>query len=110
MVVHGASGRFDKARYAGGKEAEEIVHFMTSLAEGKDQEAAWYAWNDVEKGKRPGFYKPGGKHASDYIVELDKDNFEEHVLTDDAVWIVEFYSDKCPICNSLAPEMIKAER
>ena len=35
MLVHGASGRFSKARYAGGMEAEEIVHFMTSLAEGK---------------------------------------------------------------------------
>jgi thioredoxin-like negative regulator of GroEL len=30
------------------------------------------------------------------------------MLQDDAVWIVEFYSDKCPICNSLAPEFTKA--
>ena len=50
----------------------------------------------------------GGKHESDQIAELDPDNFRDTVLRSDAVWIVEFYSDKCPICNSLAPEIIKA--
>ena len=27
-----------------------------------------------------------------------------------AIWIVEFYSDHCPFCKSLAPELIKAAR
>ena len=24
------------------------------------------------------------------------------------LWIVEFYSDRCPFCNSLAPEVTRA--
>jgi thioredoxin-like negative regulator of GroEL len=27
-----------------------------------------------------------------------------------AIWIVEFYSDHCPFCKSLAPELLKAAR
>ena len=42
-----------------------------------------------------------GKHASSHVVELDKGNFEDLVLTDDAVWIVEFYSDKCPVSSRI---------
>ncbi len=27
-----------------------------------------------------------------------------------SVWIIEFYSDHCPFCKSLAPELLKAAR
>jgi thioredoxin-like negative regulator of GroEL len=95
-------------RYWGGHETEEIVHHMTMLAEGKNQTQARIAYHDVEKRLKPGFYKEGGKHASTHITEIDPDNFVETILRSEAVWIVEYYSDKCPICNSLAPEFIKA--
>jgi len=81
---------------------------MTSLANGMNQTEAAIAYNDVEKRLKPGFYKEGGKHASTVVLELDPDNFEETMLRSGEVWIVEYYSDKCPICDSLAPEMIKA--
>jgi thioredoxin-like negative regulator of GroEL len=45
------------------------------------------------------------------MAELDVDNFEEEVLRNDkVVWVVEFYSDLCPHCRKVAPEMIKAAR
>jgi len=94
--------------YWGGHETEEIVHHMTALSNGKNQTEARMAYHDVEKRLKPGFYKEGGKHATKHIEEIDPDNFVEKVLRSDAVWIVEYYSDKCPICNSLAPEITKA--
>ena len=98
-----------KHRYWGGSEqAEEIVHHMTSLSNGLNQTQALDAFNDVEKRTKPGFYKEGGKHFSAAVTELDHDNFVETVLHSDALWIIEYYSDKCPICNTLAPSMIKA--
>ena len=53
-------------------------------------------------------YKIGGRHETEHLVELDTDNFRDVVLRSDAVWIVEFYSDKCPICNTMAPQFIEA--
>lgn len=91
-----------------GHEVEEFVHHMAETARGKNQTEARMSYGDIEKARKPGFYKPGGKHESDQITELDPDNFRDVVLRDDALWVVEFYSDKCPICNSLAPEIIKA--
>jgi len=94
--------------YWGGHETAEIVHHMSEVARGKNQSEARWSYHLIEKGLKPGFYKPGGKHESDQITELNPDNIRDTVLRDDAVWVVEFYSDKCPICNSLAPEIIKA--
>lgn len=94
--------------YWGGHETEEIVFHMSKIAEGLNQTEARIAYHDIEKRNKPGFYKEGGKHATTHIQELDPDNFAELVLQSEAVWIVEFYSDKCPICNSLAPEFTKA--
>jgi thiol-disulfide isomerase/thioredoxin len=106
---YGTARRFNKVRYAGGKEeAAEVVFHMTSLSSGMDQKAAWEAYHDVEKRNKPGFYKEGGKHHSTQITELDPDNFQDTVLRSDAMWVVEYYSDKCPICGTLAPEIIKA--
>lgn len=95
--------------YFGEKEsAEGILHHMTMIANGKNQTEAWQEWRKVERGARPGFYKPGGKHESDQVVELLPDDFEDIVLRSDPIWLVEFYSDKCPLCNSLASTIIES--
>jgi thiol-disulfide isomerase/thioredoxin len=51
-----------KVHYWGGHETDEIVHHMTMLSEGKNQTEARIAYHEIEKGKKPGFYKEGGKH------------------------------------------------
>ena len=94
-----------KNHYAGDKDdAQLIVRHMTFLAEGMDQKQAYYAALDVEKLTKPGMYKVGGRHETEHLVELDTDNFRDVVLRSDEVWVVEFYSDKCPICNTMAPQ------
>lgn len=98
----------EKEKYNCDRSADGITFTMTYIANGNDQESAFYAYLDVEKLKKPGFYKEGGKHATPHITELDPDNFRDEVLRSPAVWIVEFYSDKCPICNSMAPQLIEA--
>lgn len=95
--------------YGGGREtADDFVFYLSALANGRDP-------FDEERYLRPGFYKKGGKHESDAITELEPDGplgFNTTVLEDDfnRVWIVEFYSDRCPYCNSLAPQMDEAAR
>lgn len=93
--------------YGGGRDsAQDIVDYMTAVAKGQDP-------FEAERMSRPGFYKKGGKHESDVITDLEPDgetHFNKTVLEeqDNVVWVVEFYSDRCPFCNSLAPEMHKA--
>lgn len=93
--------------YGGGRDSpEDFLFYISALAHGKDP-------FDEERRVRPGFYKSGGKHESDLVVDLEPDGevgFNTTVLedTENRVWIVEFYSDRCPFCNSLAPEYIKA--
>lgn len=93
--------------YGGGREhPDDFVFYLTALAHGKDP-------FDEERHLRPGFYRAGGKHESTAVMELEPDGefgFNTTVLEDDKnrVWIVEFYSDRCPFCNSLAPQMIEA--
>lgn len=95
--------------YGGGRDKpEDFVFYLSAVANGKDP-------FDEERHARPGFYKEGGKHQSKAIVDLEPDGdvgFNTTVLEDpdNAVWIVEFYSDRCPFCNSLAPEIIKAAK
>lgn len=97
-----------REKYNCDRSADGILFTMTYIANGNSQESAFYAFLDVEKLKKPGFYKEGGKHETPHITELDPDNFRDEVLRSSAVWIVEFYSDKCPICNSMAPQLIEA--
>jgi len=95
--------------YGGGREsAEDFIFYLTSVANGEDP-------FDNERKVRPGFYKKGGKHASDAVIDLEPDgatHFNKTVLEDpnNRVWIIEFYSDRCPFCNTLAPEIIKASK
>lgn len=98
-----------KTRYNGGNEkTEEIVFHMSELSHGKTQKDAWFGWLDVETRQKPGMYKKGGQFESEHVVDLDVETFESEVLRSSDLWIVEFYSDKCPVCKSLAPEFTKA--
>lgn len=93
--------------YGGGRDsADDFVFYLSALANGLDP-------FDEERKTRPGFYKKGGKHATKYIKDLEPDGelgFNTTILEDTSnrLWIVEFYSDRCPFCNSLAPEITKA--
>ena len=41
----------------------------------------------------------------EYVQELDNSNFEEMVMNDDEnLWVVAFYADWCPYCESFDPE------
>jgi thioredoxin-like negative regulator of GroEL len=93
--------------YGGGRDAaEDIFFYVSNVAKGLDP-------FDEEYKARPGMYKKGGMHETDKVVDLEPTGptcFNQTVLedSDNAVWIVEFYSDRCPYCQSLAPEIIKA--
>jgi len=93
-------GKMDH-QYWGGREVDDMVYYMSAVSRGQDPE-------EEEKKRRPGLYK--GK--TDKVPELEPENFNQTVLRpateDNTVWVVEFYSDHCPFCKSLSPEMIKA--
>ena len=84
--------------YMGGREAPEIVEYMAAVARGLDPLAE-------EAKRKPGLYR----EKTDQVVDLDLESFEELVMADgEALWITEYYSDRCPFCKSLAPEYIEA--
>ena len=93
--------------YRGGREAEDIVLYMSSLSKGLDP------LKEEEK-LRPGLYKKEAGYDPAVMIDLEPETFDEHVLSkskhNNQIWIVEFYSDRCPFCKSLAPEMIKAAK
>jgi len=90
--------------FRGGRESHEIVDYMTAVAKGLDP-------IEEEKKSKPGLYKREPDFDPLVMAELDIDNFEAEVLeNENVVWIIEFYSDHCPICKSLAPEILKAAR
>ena len=91
-------------KYLGGRESHELVDYMTAVAKGLDP-------IEEEKKSKPGLYKREVDFDPLLMAELDVDNFDAEVLeNDNVVWIIEFYSDHCPICKSLAPEIIKAAK
>ena len=91
-----------RERYIGGRDAHEIADYMTYVAKGLDP-------IEEEKKTKPGLYKKRPDFDPLVFADLDEDNFQEEVLENpNAVWIIEFYSDHCPICKALEPEMIKA--
>jgi len=88
--------------YGGGREEEDIIFWMSTVAKGLNPYE--------EEGKlKPGLYKGDNKSP---IMDLDPDNFDETILPltpdNNKLWIVEFYSDRCPICKGLVPEVKKA--
>ena len=84
-----------------GREEEDITSYMPTVAKGLNP------FNEEAKLK-PGLYKD----AHGPVKDLDPDNFDETIMDMSAdnnkVWIVEFYSDRCPICKGLVPEIKKA--
>ncbi|KAH7696904.1 disulfide-isomerase A6 [Aphelenchoides avenae] len=44
------------------------------------------------------------------VVELTANNFNNKVINDDSVWIVEFYAPWCGHCKNLVPEYTKAAK
>jgi thioredoxin-like negative regulator of GroEL len=90
--------------YGGGRVADEIVFHMSAVARGLDP-------YDEEKKTRPGLYKLDDDYDERIIRDLVPEEFDEIVMQDtEYTWIVEFYSDRCPFCKSLAPEMKKASK
>jgi thiol-disulfide isomerase/thioredoxin len=90
--------------YGGGREADEIVFHMSAVARGLDP-------YDEEKKLRPGLYKIDDDYDPRIIRDLVPEEFDDIVLGDTKyTWIIEFYSDRCPFCKSLAPEMKKASK
>jgi len=87
--------------------ADEIAAYVGAKARGEDPEGAI---KRVLFKMRPMMYR--GDTADDKVLDLEPENFEEMVLSNPAennrVWIIEYYSDKCPFCRSLKPEYIKA--
>ena len=88
--------------YGGGREEEDIVFWMSTVAKGLNP-------YEEETKLKPGLYK-GDKKTP--VKDLDPDNFDETVTAltpeNNKLWIVEFYSDRCPICKGLVPEIKKA--
>ncbi len=84
-----------------GREEEDITFYMSTVAKGLNP------FNEEAKLK-PGLYKD----AHGPVKDLDPDNFDDTIMDTSAdnnkVWIVEFYSDRCPICKGLVPEIKKA--
>ncbi len=84
-----------------GREEEDITFYMSTVAKGLNP------FNEEAKLK-PGLYKD----AHGPVKDLDPDNFDDTIMDMSAdnnkVWIVEFYSDRCPICKGLVPEIKKA--
>eukprot|EP00760_Papus_ankaliazontas_P028047 PhM_4_TR3501/c1_g2_i1/m.39214/K09584/PDIA6, TXNDC7; protein disulfide-isomerase A6 len=46
----------------------------------------------------------------DHIVNLNHDNFKQHVMETDAIWIIEFYAPWCGHCKAFTPEYEKAAK
>jgi len=91
-----------KDPYYGGREVEDIVFWMASLSKGLDP-------IEEEVKQRPGLYKK----KTDALPDLSFETFNATVKRpaaegNNAVYIVEFYSDRCPFCISLSPDIIVA--
>eukprot|EP00930_Biecheleria_cincta_P056572 TRINITY_DN42658_c0_g1_i1.p1 TRINITY_DN42658_c0_g1~~TRINITY_DN42658_c0_g1_i1.p1 ORF type:complete len:637 (-),score=120.24 TRINITY_DN42658_c0_g1_i1:61-1971(-) len=87
--------------------AEEIAAYVGAKARGEDPEGPI---KEVLFKMRPMLYR--SDVSAEKILDLEPESFDETVLTEsptnNRVWIIEYYSDKCPFCRSLKPEYIKA--
>lgn len=98
-----------KEFYVNNDDAEEIVTTVRATAEGKDLDNAM---RELMLKLKPQMYKQDT--PSDVVYDFTPDDFDDVVLKDyqdnNRVWIIEFYSDKCPFCKSLKPEVIQASK
>lgn len=94
-------------RYYGGTETSELVWWMTQMQSGL---------NPIEQERtvlKPGLYRSypanvDGEHGA-AVADVDAAGMDAITRgADDKLWIVEFYSDRCPHCLQLLPEVVKA--
>eukprot|EP00439_Symbiodinium_sp_Y106_P035975 s336_g4.t1 len=82
--------------------AEELAAFVGARAKGLDAE------EEVKRvllKTRPMLYRDDT--PADVVRDLDPETFDEEVLTysseNNRVWIIEYYSDRCPFCRTPTP-------
>lgn len=93
--------------FYGADGAQEIAAQVRARVEGLDIEVEV---QEVIFNLRPMLYRPDVD--SEKVLDLEPETFDDLVMKDtpenNRVWIIEFYSDKCPFCKSLKPEYVKA--
>ena len=100
---------FDKgehSRYLGGRSAEDIIFWMSTVSKGLDP-------IEEELKTKPGLYKDDpefSKHVIDFDDEFS--SFTDQIVAsgENKLRVVEFYSDRCPFCQSLAKEFVEAAK
>ena len=91
-------------RYYGGTERAELEFWVEALLDGK---------NPIVEERtvlKPGLYKDDARNDG-LVEELDAEglaSIAKGARDLNAVWVVKFYSDRCPHCKTLVPEMISA--
>lgn len=95
--------------FYGADGAQEIAAQVAARVKGLDVESEV---REVIFKARPMLYRPDVDGET--VLDLEPETFDDIVLKNYAennrVWIIEFYSDKCPFCKSLKPEIIKASQ
>lgn len=85
------------------EDVDDMAWFLQQYALGNDP-------STLEKDRPTSyFYSEGGKHPSTSITELTSLD-EVRGETENVLWIVEFYSHKCPLCNALGQYVGKAAK
>ena len=99
FVLHSGSHE----RYGGSRDADGIVFHMAAVARGLDP-------YEEEIKTRPGLYK-SVREFRDVVKDLEEEEDFVTTIVDDptnVLRVVEWYSDRCPFCKSLAPEYVDA--
>jgi len=100
-------------RYYGGTESEEIVWWLTQMLEGRNPIV------EEREVLKPGLYKTfsanvdEGANGKPAVVDIDPAGLAAIASEredDNRLWVVEFYSDRCPHCKQLLPEVVKAAK
>ncbi|CAK9105259.1 unnamed protein product [Durusdinium trenchii] len=89
--------------------AEEMAAFVSAKVRGKDPD------REIRKVLlkiRPMLYREDT--PPEEVLDLEPEAFDETVLLNypenNRIWIIKFYSEKCPFCRSLKPEYRRASR
>eukprot|EP00435_Cladocopium_sp_Y103_P052975 s1718_g16.t2 len=92
-----------------GPSAEEIAAFVSARVRGKDPD------REIRKvllKMRPMLYRDDT--PPEEVLDLEPELFDDTVLKkypeNNRIWIIEFYSDKCPFCRTLKSEYRRAAR
>lgn len=95
--------------YYGERTPNELASHVAAIAKGLDVET------EVRKSllkTRPLLYRPDTD--PEVLLDLEPETYDDTVLKEyegnNVVWIIEYYSDQCPICKSLKPEFLKASK